>query len=242
MALTAELPGALPLRPVAARLLSPPESLLLAPEGPVPFLPAPHRHVAPATVVGALCAAASFLLRRRPRASRGLAAVRAGGLAGSPASLGRASCSPCGLPRAVGRVQLRAFNEFGEDEEDEDGPDLFLSRQRNFKPKVVPAWNRFTSPSQKTMDQPAVFFFPQFKGVKSEENGWINPKMYKKARLPKKLAMRQRRDKKRAWRGLSNRLQDEWRFRRFPRDESGRVVPGLFQDRNRFAKSVGLRK
>ena len=82
----------------------------------------------------------------------------------------------------------------------------------------------------------------------TEYQGYVNPKMYKRPQavadtvdssriMPDKKAIsRARRTKKRAWRKLpgsqmrteqvstrSNRLQKEWKFRRYPRDESGKA-------------------
>jgi len=128
------------------------------------------------------------------------------------------------------RHALRAFED-----EQEDGPDRFFDgRKRTWNRKVVPAWNRYTSPTgigahgDRTGYEKAVFFFPAVDRKTPENNGWINPRMYKRRGLTKKMLRRARRDRKRAWRKLSNRLQDEYRFKRFPRDESGRVIQGTW--------------
>merc|ERR1719401_934233 len=122
----------------------------------------------------------------------------------------------------------------------EDGPDDFFERKRTYQRKVVPAWNQHTSPSEVNVNNPVVFFFPTSNKKDPEEEGWINPKMYKRRMLSKKMFNRKRRAQKRAWRGLSKRLKDEWRFRRYPRDESGKVQLGQFKKRANSAY-VGLR-
>lgn len=134
---------------------------------------------------------------------------------------------------ARGIVLLRAFDE-------PDGPDSFFSRKKTWRRKVEPAWNQHTSPTKVEAGQDVVFFFPQHNKKNHEDNGWVNPKMWKRRRLTKKMLARARRTRKRAWRSLSKRLKDEWRFRRFPRDESGKVVPGQFRKRSDPAY-VGLR-
>merc|ERR1712156_966504 len=101
------------------------------------------------------------------------------------------------------------------DDEQEDGPDSFFKRKTRWNRKVVPAWNKYTSPtgigdhgSKATGYEKAVFFFPAVDRKTPENNGWINPRMYKRRGLSKKLLRRARRDRKRAWRKLSNCLQD----------------------------------
>lgn len=118
------------------------------------------------------------------------------------------------------------------DDGDRDGPDSFFARKKTWRRNVVPAWHRYISPSKVDVNEKAVFFFPAVDRKNSENEGWVNPKMYKRAMLPKKMLRRARRDRKRAWRKLSNRLQDEYRYRRFPRDESGRVIQGTFGNKN----------
>lgn len=112
--------------------------------------------------------------------------------------------------------------------EDEDGPDHFFRRQQ---PKVRPGWNRYTSPSPVRMSNSVTFFFPNKDYRDTENQGFVNPKLYKRIMPDKKMIASARRTKKRAWRKLSNRLQNEWRFRRYPRNESGKVTGGVFNSR-----------
>eukprot|EP00913_Durusdinium_trenchii_P024986 g23452.t1 len=119
--------------------------------------------------------------------------------------------------------------------EEEDGPDRFFQQPR---PKVRPAWNRYTSPSKVKMSNSVTFFFPNKDELAcdyrdTENNGFVNPKMYKRIMPDKKMVARARRTKKRAWRKLSTRLKNEWRYRRYPRDESGKVSGGVFNSRRR---------
>eukprot|EP00434_Breviolum_minutum_P003669 symbB.v1.2.003226.t1/scaffold181.1/size282934/7 len=125
------------------------------------------------------------------------------------------------------RVEMKAHNNAFEEE---DGPDQFFRRQQ---PKVRPGWNRYTSPSTVRMSNSVTFFFPNKDYRDTEYQGYVNPKLYKRIMPDKKMVARARRTTKRAWRKLSNRLQNEWRFRRYPRDESGKVNPGVFNSRRR---------
>lgn len=136
--------------------------------------------------------------------------------------------------RQLCRVQRRAFDE-------SDGPDNFFYRNPRAPKKVVPAWNGHTSPTKVKMSEPVVFFFPTEDKQDPANNGFVNPRMYKRRTLCKRLRVRRFRDRKRAWRQLSRRLKDEWRFRRFPRDESGKVIPGVFQRRTNPAY-IALKK
>mmetsp|Transcript_5920 Transcript_5920/g.10718 ORF Transcript_5920/g.10718 Transcript_5920/m.10718 type:complete len:206 (+) Transcript_5920:48-665(+) len=126
------------------------------------------------------------------------------------------------------RVQMRVYGY-----EEEDGPDDFFRRPPSWEPKVQPAWNKFRSPSKQRLNNSVTFFFPNRDYRETDHQNFINPKMYKRTRLSKKLRMRERRTEKRAWRKLSNRLKNEWRFRRFPRDESGKVATGVFNSKRR---------
>ncbi|CAJ1400346.1 unnamed protein product [Effrenium voratum] len=133
-------------------------------------------------------------------------------------------------PRASAKVPLRVYGY-----EEEDGPDHFFRLPNGWKPKVRPAWNRHTSPSKVSMGNSVTFFFPNKAKAHqdTEYQGYCNPKMYKRVMPDRKLANRARRTQKRAWRKLSNKLKNEWRFRRYPRDESGKVSHGVFNSRSR---------
>mmetsp|Transcript_100916 Transcript_100916/g.240500 ORF Transcript_100916/g.240500 Transcript_100916/m.240500 type:complete len:207 (+) Transcript_100916:40-660(+) len=126
------------------------------------------------------------------------------------------------------RIQMQVYMY-----EDEDGPDDFFNRPPAWEPKVKPAWNTHRSPSKQRLNNSVTFFFPNRDYRETEHQNFINPKMYKRVRPDKKLRMRQRRTEKRAWRKLSNRLKNEWRFRRYPRDESGKVTAGVFNGKRR---------
>lgn len=187
--------------------------------------------VAAAAAVKARCGAAKP--RRQCRGARG--ALGRASVAIAPHEAAAGTLAGGGGPRppqahALGRpscVGLRAFDE-------PDGVDSFFVR-KNYAGRrhVEPAWNNQTSWTKKKHGLTAVYFFPQNHKQKPEETGWVNPKMYKRSRLPRQLHNITRRDKKRYWRKMSNRLQDEWRFRRYARDEAGKVVPGLFKYRTR---------
>jgi len=114
------------------------------------------------------------------------------------------------------------------DDDDGDQPDAFFEKRPGWRPKVEPAWKAATSPSRVSMGNSVTFFFPTKDRKDTEHDGMVNPKMYKKIRPSQKASHRARRLEKRAFRKMSNRLQAEWRFKRYPRDESGKVVPGVF--------------
>jgi len=179
------------------------------------------------TAVGGLVATIGAALRHGVRSRRIRSTSQTALVGSNPGCL--ATCHPgCSSQAFAARcsVQLRAYDE-------PDGPDSFFERKKTYQRAVVPAWNQHTSYSKVRMNEDFVFFFPQ-KNNKQDpsQNGWINPKMYKKRRLSRRLLARARRTRKRAWRQLSKKLQDEWRFRRFPRDESGKVVTGQFRKRS----------
>eukprot|EP00933_Yihiella_yeosuensis_P052130 TRINITY_DN50139_c0_g1_i1.p1 TRINITY_DN50139_c0_g1~~TRINITY_DN50139_c0_g1_i1.p1 ORF type:complete len:240 (+),score=27.46 TRINITY_DN50139_c0_g1_i1:69-788(+) len=109
-----------------------------------------------------------------------------------------------------------------------DEPDPFFQRPANWQRKVVPAWNGNKSPSKVQINNDVTFFFPTKGRKESESDGYANVNMYKPREPSKRLKKRHRRQNLRAWRSLSNRLKDEWRFKRLPRDSSGKAVPGVF--------------
>mmetsp|Transcript_139361 Transcript_139361/g.277909 ORF Transcript_139361/g.277909 Transcript_139361/m.277909 type:complete len:271 (-) Transcript_139361:76-888(-) len=120
---------------------------------------------------------------------------------------------------------LRAYY----DDDAEDGPDSFFARKKMWKRKAVPAWTRNTSKSKVDINEKAVFFFPAFdRKCPEEKSGWVNARMYRRRTLPKRLLRRARRDRKRAWRKLSVRLREEYRYKRYPRDESGQIIQGTW--------------
>lgn len=108
-----------------------------------------------------------------------------------------------------------------------DGPDAWLVWK--MKRRVVAAWNSNNSTSKVDADNPCVFFFPtdEDRGDPNAE-GWVKPKMYKRPKLDGKIAGRRVRARKQEWRKTSKRLQDESRFKRLPRDESGKASTGTF--------------
>mmetsp|Transcript_68602 Transcript_68602/g.127954 ORF Transcript_68602/g.127954 Transcript_68602/m.127954 type:complete len:218 (-) Transcript_68602:5-658(-) len=110
-------------------------------------------------------------------------------------------------------------------DEDEDQPDHFFMKDDRKQSRVVPAWGPTNSSTRASMDVDAVYFHPQ-SSRKEDENGWINPKLYKMREPTKEQKMRSRLLRKRKWRKMSKKWKDEARMRRYPRDESGNIVVG----------------
>eukprot|EP00929_Paragymnodinium_shiwhaense_P004060 TRINITY_DN104791_c0_g1_i1.p1 TRINITY_DN104791_c0_g1~~TRINITY_DN104791_c0_g1_i1.p1 ORF type:complete len:265 (+),score=46.05 TRINITY_DN104791_c0_g1_i1:57-797(+) len=171
-------------------------------------------------------------------ASAGRRRLRCHAKDGRRPGLGSQNVPASGLPsvfvtsrRHTAEESSVACRVFDEEEEEEDD---FFERKKPRERKVEPAWNKYTSPSKVEVSHDCVFFFPNPGKNDPMTEGWINPKMYKKKHLSLKMLHRQRRNKKRAWRKLSKRLKDEWRLRRYPRDESGNIAAGTFGPRNRY--------
>merc|ERR1712032_804815 len=103
------------------------------------------------------------------------------------------------------------------------------------KNPVKPGWNGYDSPNKVSKNEPVVFFFPRHGGryrrtrMDPDDKGWVVPRLFKRRGDSKQEKKKQRRDKKRAWRNMTTRMQEEIRFKRFPRDESGRVTMGQFR-------------
>lgn len=119
----------------------------------------------------------------------------------------------------------------------EDGPDEFFKPIRKRFQPVQPGYHGYNSPSKVSMNEPVVFWFPssggKFKGHQQDrdETGWVVPKLYRKTYLSRRMKNKYQIKKKRAWRKTTNRMQDEIRFRRFPRSESGKITLGQFAKR-----------
>eukprot|EP00930_Biecheleria_cincta_P022568 TRINITY_DN16474_c0_g1_i1.p1 TRINITY_DN16474_c0_g1~~TRINITY_DN16474_c0_g1_i1.p1 ORF type:complete len:276 (-),score=50.56 TRINITY_DN16474_c0_g1_i1:38-808(-) len=176
-------------------------------------------------LLGSVCAVAVGQRRRRQPVTRALHGRAAGSAFAAASSLccrlrSFAGCAGAGRSQIV---QRRVY-----DDDNGDQPDAFFEKPPGWRPKVEPAWKGTTSPSKVRMGNPVTFFFPTKDRKDSEHDGMVNPKMYKKIEPSKKAKHRKRRLEKRAWRKMSNRLQSEWRFKRYPRDESGKVTPGEF--------------
>lgn len=100
---------------------------------------------------------------------------------------------------------------------------------------MEPGWNGYDSPSKQSLNEPAVYFFPRtggkynFHQQNPDEEGWVVPKLFKRQQPTKRERKQHRKKTKREWRRMSNRMQDEQRFRRYPRDDSGKVMMGQFR-------------
>jgi len=122
-----------------------------------------------------------------------------------------------------------------------DGPDSFFnfSRREN-SGKVQPGWKKRISPTPANFRQDVVFFTPITDKKDLEWDGYCHPKMYSKKRVPHWLAQKYKKAELKVWRGMSKRVKGEFRFKRLPRDDNGKVVGGsLFT--NRRPKEVWLR-
>lgn len=128
------------------------------------------------------------------------------------------------LAEGTGRAELVARSAIWEP----DGEDSFFTRRKRTKFGAIPAWHKKSSPTAATMNAPVVFFFPHEDKRDPTKVGWVDPKMYARSEPSKAERKKYKRDTKRSWRRMSNRLQNEWRLRTFPRDESGKVIPGVF--------------
>jgi len=197
-------------------------------------------------------AAAAVAVPARPRRARRCVAAQraattvdgrcAGGLNASKAAAG---CGFTGvrqlqgaLPQPRSRVALRvSWGPEGEDEDEEDVPDHWFHRRKLERNPVTPAWTGYDTSNKVSFNEPAVFFFPRsgetWKRQRKDpdERGQVVPRLYKLRGKTNRQRKTDQRNEKRAWRKTSNRMQQEQRFKRFPRDESGKVTMGQFRKR-----------
>lgn len=108
-----------------------------------------------------------------------------------------------------------------------DGPDSFFSNPaRKPRHRIQPGWKKRISPNPIHFNQKAVYFTPITDKKDLEWDGYCHPKMYARKRMPRWLHQKYKKAEKQVWRGMSKRMKGEWRFRRLPRDESGKVSGG----------------
>lgn len=166
-----------------------------------------------------------------------------------PHCLGASSLAGSGAPRQSRTCKVAMFagsifssRSIHEDEnaeserlENEDGPDRFFAPRLNKdrRRRLVPAWSYDAgSPTKRGFGQDIVYFFPRVDQADPEQDGFVKFKMYKKKELTKREKKKEVQMKARSWRTLTNKLQNEWRYKRIPRDDSGNIIPGKWNGKN----------
>lgn len=116
---------------------------------------------------------------------------------------------------------------------DEDVPDTFFRRLPNDKRNrpLVPGWRK-TSPTPCNFNEDVVYFFPRYNSMDPDMNGLLKPKLFKLKDQTKREKKRAILNRKNSWSCTTKRLQQEWRYRRIPRDDSGNIIRGKWGAKN----------
>lgn len=116
---------------------------------------------------------------------------------------------------------------------DEDVADLFFRKLPNVRRDrpIVPGW-RATSPTKLNFNEDVVYFFPRYNSRDPDKNGLLKPNLYKNKNRTKREKKKYILGRKHSWANTSKKLQQEWRYRRVPRDDSGNIIRGKWGAKN----------